>query len=128
MAAYAAGDGATFDVVPQDQRFTSLTRLAEVERVAVRLLTELGSPSPIDGISTPADVYALAMAYFREARALKTAVVALTVSQALHSIIAETVAGNKLNLCALDPMRSVGGQFVISGSPGDLVSGCAPIK
>ena len=112
------GTSATYDTIPPGQRFTDETRLISVEKAAVPFYSELGFPSEGNDPGTPAMIFGLATTYCSEAKNLKPEVVAATVRTALITITDEASRRLRTALHANNPLRAVGGMFVIPDSHG----------
>ena len=116
IRAWGVSKTATWDNVPEAQRWTSKARLTSMTRIVPPMLDEMGYPSQAGTAGTPVDLFGLAGTYADEAKALLQSSVFGNIRLTITSILQETSRRLKLDLCADDPIRSIAGTFVQSDS------------
>ena len=116
IKAFAAGPTATFESVPFESRYRSPLRLTEVSKVGVAMYDEFGFPSPAGVTNTPLDMFDISAAYYAESTSLRDEVRKEMVASSLNGIDRERTKVFKEDLAAGDPVRLVGGQYVIGNS------------
>ena len=116
IRAHALGPTATYDVVPEAERWMSKSRLTSMTRIIPPVLDEFGYPSPAGATNTPQDLFGLASTYVDEAKGLVQTSVLKNVKVTIESVFLETSRRLASDLGANDPIRTVAGQFVINDS------------
>ena len=121
VRAWGVSKTATWDQIPEAQRWTSKARLTSMTRIVPPMLEEFGYPSLAGVAGTPVDLFGLAGTYADEAKALLQSSVFGNIRLTITSVLQETSRRLKMDLGAGDPMRSVAGVFVQSDSIHALV-------
>ena len=116
IRAHALGPNATYDVIPQEQHWTSRLRLVSMTSLVPRMLDEMGYPSPPGSPNTPLDILNLASVYASEGKGLEQSSVFAKIKTAVSAVFVESSTRLHRALRADDPDCPIAGQFVVSDS------------